>query len=214
MIDATDQNYGDPMYWIDEFNTLASVGEQNAYLHSYKNVHDPEGWVGATKNLDEFQDYDISDYAKETAKFLTELTVGQLPIVGDALDTVVDVAEFTDTLHNMLTHDPTGGQTETFEYNMNATAEFSALAKFRLSSVDPGQEVTIEIEDAPNSWIGVWNVLSFSAQAPDADPYELRTLSLQELRNRGIKRYRVGDIRQHRANYYPELADDEIIHMA
>ena len=170
------------------------------------------GW--GDKNLDEFQDYDISDYAKETAKFLTELTVGRLPIVGDALDTVVDVAEFTDTLHNMLTHDPTGGQTETFEYNMNATAEFSALAKFRLSSVDPGQEVTIEIEDAPNSWIGVWNVLSFSAQAPDADPYELRTLSLQELRNRGIKRYRVGDIRQHRANYYPELADDEIIHMA
>jgi hypothetical protein len=214
MIDATDEDYGDPMYWIDQFNTIASLGEQNAYIHSYKNIHDPEDWVGATSNLDKFQDYDPSDYAKETAKFLAELAVGRLRIIGSTLDNIVDIAKFTNTLHNMLSHDPTGGQTETFEYDFNATAEFSALTKFRLSEMGPGQEVTIDIEDAPNSWIGVGNVLSFSAQAPNQDPNELRNLSVPELRDRGIKRYRVGDIRQHREEYYPELADDEIIHMA
>lgn len=202
---------GDPAYVIEDFETTISVGTQPAYIHTYTNIHDPEDWVGATRDLDEFQSYDIADYVKETGTFAITFFTGRLPIIGDAIGTMDSVASYANTMSNMLTHDPTGGQSIDLEYDMELTATFSPWVRFRLDEMDPSQQVTIDISDSNR--FGVDTNLSFSIQAPDENPLKLAEKSEVELEDRGVERYKIGDLREQKTEYRPEMTDSDIIHV-
>lgn len=209
MIDADD---GDPVYVIESFETEVSVGTQNAYIHTYKNIHDPTDWVGATEDLDEYQDYDIADYVKPTAKFLASYYVEQLPYIGSQIGTAQDVAGYVNTMYNMLTYDPAPDQTINLEYDVDQAAGFSPWVRFRLDEMDPGQEVSIDVSEWTNHW-DIQTNLSVSIQAPDEDPAQLARLSERELRRRNVERHRVGELRDQPEAFHPEMADEDVIHV-
>ncbi|SDR16193.1 hypothetical protein [Natronobacterium texcoconense] len=209
--DEDRDSYGDPAYVIDDFKTTISVGSQPAYLHTYKNIHDPSDWVGATADLDEYQDYDIGDYVKETAMFAMNFYVERLPIIGDTLSTLNDVHDYVSTMHNMLTHDPEEDQTIELEYDVDSAATFSPWVRFRLDEMDPEQQVTIDINETHGSW-NVETDISISVEAPSDDPTSLGAATESELQRRNIERHRVGDHRERKEEYRPELDDDDIIH--
>ncbi|MFC3959261.1 hypothetical protein [Halovivax cerinus] len=183
---------GDDAYWLDEFDTTVSIGNAAADLYTYQNPNDANDWVGATEDLDQYQEYDVSDMAGETTSYL----LGWVPYLGQGTAT----ADYLGSMHNMLTDEPETGVSIDFSYDLDARPQFSPWIRFALKQMDAGQTETVEVTEGgrPGNW---GTNCSLTMTAPYQEPNSFGSMTSSRLEHQGVRRVSAGDIRKNPSNY-------------
>ncbi|WP_254862017.1 hypothetical protein [Halovivax gelatinilyticus] len=186
------EDTGDPGTWLTEYSTTASIGPEPADLYTYTNIYDEEDWVGATEDLTQYQNYDVSNVAGRTAEYI----LGWVPFLGAGVDT----GEYLGSMHNMLTNDPGHGTSINFNYDLNIGGEFSTWARVSLQQMDPGQTVTVNVTEGGLE--GNWGTnTSLTVQAPNNNPEDYISMTESQLNNKGLQRVEFGEIRKNPSKY-------------